>query len=146
MPFTLGAKLSKRRNTGAKVTARQRPKPKAKITKRSKTKKSQKLTTSSTSSTNKRAKRSLLIANGITNATFNDMIHSFSIISPLEDMDDQDLQFWQKLNPEEHKLCFSAISLLISSLSLITLAILFAISLMISLGKLRQNYPQKTQF
>ncbi|CAG2166525.1 unnamed protein product, partial [Oppiella nova] len=87
------AKLSKRRNTGAKVTSRQRPKPKAKITKRSKTKKSQKLTTSSTSSTNKRAKRSLLIANGITNATFNDMIHSFSIISPLEDMDDQDLQY-----------------------------------------------------
>ncbi|CAG2115908.1 unnamed protein product, partial [Medioppia subpectinata] len=92
-------KPSNRRNN-AKLNARQRPKQKSKTRNSSKTKKSQKLTT--TSRTNRR------------------------IISPLEDIDDQDLHFWQKPTQQDNrKICFSALSLFVSSIALISLATLF---------------------
>jgi hypothetical protein len=90
----------------------------------------------------KRAKRSIVIS-GL-NGTFPRMTHSISIISPVEDFDENELEIWQRAKEADNKVCFSALSLLTSSIILTGLAILFSLSLLLSFGRLRQRYQEKS--
>jgi len=90
----------------------------------------------------KRGKRSILITGS--NGTFSQMTHSISIISPVEDFDENELEIWQRAKEGDNKVCFSALSLITSSIILTGLAILFSMSLLLSYGRLRQRYGEKS--
>jgi hypothetical protein len=90
----------------------------------------------------KRAKRSIVIS-GL-NGTFPQMTHSISILSPVEDFDEKELEIWQRAKEADNKVCFSALSLLTSSIILTGLSILFSLSLLLSYGRLRQRYGEKS--
>jgi len=72
------------------------------------------------------------------------MAHSITVISPVEDFDEKELEIWQRVKEGENKVCFSPVSLITSSIVLTTLAILFSVSLLLSYGRLRQRYGEKS--
>jgi hypothetical protein len=121
----------------AKLVAKPAAKPKAKSVRITSNKRKQQNT-----ARGKRAKRSIVI-NGL-NGTFPEMTHSISIISPVEDFDENELEIWQRAKETNNKVCLSTLSLLTSSIILTGLSILFSLSLLLSYGRLRQIYGEKS--
>lgn len=136
MNSVLGAKKASRRHARIKPIAKPSAKLKAKTNTNTRKRKRQ------DTGRGKRGKRSIIITGP--NATFSEMTHSISIISPVEDFDENELEIWQRAKEGDNKVCFSALSLLTSSLILTGLAVLFSMSLLLSYGKIRQRYGEKS--